>query len=180
MYKPCSWPVKYLPNEWRRVENSAPGVCCVNPRHTETLCVACIRYLWSHPLLFDLRNIPGGILSFPDMSLGLEDSEGFLSQKGQGRQSLSGGQCMAQLQATGFISARWETCAFGGSSMLCWKPGQTEPEVEDGWLKEAWGDFYFSRQQSVLNVWTSPNVCSWLNGVSAGALTWGFQAGIGC
>lgn len=88
-------------------ENSAPGDCCVI-LVTQRLCVAFIRYLWSHPPLFDLRNIPGSILSFPDMSLGLEDSEGFLSQTGQDRHDLSGGQCMARLRlrATGFISAR--------------------------------------------------------------------------
>ena len=60
------------------------------------------------PSLIDSRNIPGCILSFPDLSQGLEleDSQGFLSQAVQDRHSSLAGQCMAQVQTQGFISGR--------------------------------------------------------------------------
>ena len=43
-------------------------------------------------------------------------------------------------------------------------------------MAEARGDFYFSKRQRIPSVWTYPDVCSWLNGVSAGALTWGISS----
>lgn len=66
-------------------EALANGNCCVTLRNRESsfctvlLFSLCLR---SHPLLFNLWNIPGSILSFPDIRLGLEleGSEGVLSE----------------------------------------------------------------------------------------------------
>jgi hypothetical protein len=58
--------------EWRREEeNAAPCDCCVNPRNGESFfrVVLLSLCLQPHPQLFNLKNIPGSNLSFPDMSL---------------------------------------------------------------------------------------------------------------
>lgn len=77
-------------------------------------CFYCL-CLRSHPLLFNVWNIPGSILSFPDVSLGLgpEEPEGPLSEMGGDKQSRLAGRRMAQLVETDSSSG-----ALGCQSML--------------------------------------------------------------
>lgn len=111
--------------EWGK-EASAPGDGCAKPRRRESsfcavlLLSLCLR---SHPLLFNVWNIPGSILSFPDVSLGLgpEEPEGPLSEMGGDKQSKLAGRRMAQLVETDSSSgARGDLCAgaLGCQSML--------------------------------------------------------------
>lgn len=59
--------------------------------------------LWSHPLLFNLRNIPRSILSFPDRSpgLGREGSEGLLCEPREDKQSKLAVQLVAVDSSSG-------------------------------------------------------------------------------
>lgn len=98
--------------------------CCVRLRIENSFCAVLLlsHCLRSHPLLFNLWNIPGSILSFPDLSpgLGLEGSEGLLLETGGGQIEL-----MAQLVEATLHQEQGETCV----PLSCGKPEHAAPHT---------------------------------------------------
>lgn len=157
-------------------EASAHGNCGGTLRNRgSSFCAVLLFFLClrTHPLLFDLWNIPGSILSFPDMSLGLglEGSEGGLlsETRGDGWSSSTVGH-MAQLVETHASSgARWDfvplSCGmrehaapgtFAGSSAACGRQSQ-----RDGLTAVSQKRQYWTRS-------LPSDLCMQLNGATSG------------